>query len=159
MKNTIKILTLLCVCTASTCIGRDSDNCHYGVTIVNLSDYAVYFDHYWDTISYRFYPPSGMVANSGLCKVGPHESKRSFSRSCLEYAFTKGVAFHDGSFGLLDTLRFFIFDAVVMERELEYKVLKRYDLSLECLRRLGFRVSYPPGEEMRYIKQYPPFGQ
>ena len=100
-----------------------------------------------------------MIANAGLVRVGAHGSKRSFSRDCLEHAFTRGVWFRDGGFGLLDTLRFFIFDAEIMEQELRHKVLKRYDLSLECLQRLNFTVSFPPGEEMRDIVQYPPFGQ
>ncbi|MCL2417387.1 MAG: hypothetical protein FWD02_05575 [Bacteroidales bacterium] len=160
MKKTFKTLLVLCmiVSTAVTCEGRDSEDCHFGITIINSSDYAVYFRDLPD-MAYRRYAPAAMIANARSSRVGPGESNRTISRSCIEYNFTKGVAFYDGTFGLLDTLRFFIFDAEILEQELRYKVLKRYDLSLECLRQLNFRVSFPPGEEMRYIAQYPPFGQ
>lgn len=37
----------------------------------------------------------------------------------------------------------------------DYKVLKRYDLSIEDLTSLNFTVPYPPTSEMEGIKQYP----
>ena len=36
-----------------------------------------------------------------------------------------------------------------------YKVLARYDLSLEDLERLNFELSYPPDNRMQGIKMYP----
>lgn len=38
----------------------------------------------------------------------------------------------------------------------EYKILKRYDLSLSDLERLDFTVAYPPDASMTGIKMYPP---
>lgn len=60
-----------------------------------------------------------------------------------------------------DTLSIFIFDAMVYEgtewEEIrnDYKILKRYDLSIEDLERLNYTVTYPPTEEMKGIKMYP----
>ena len=62
-----------------------------------------------------------------------------------------------------DTLSVFIFDAEVLENtdweEIRdnYMILKRYDLSLEDLQKLDFTLYYPPTEEMKDIKMYPPY--
>ena len=39
----------------------------------------------------------------------------------------------------------------------EYKILKRYDCSIEDLQNLNFKISYPPTTEMQTIRQYPPY--
>ncbi|WP_298900883.1 hypothetical protein [uncultured Psychroserpens sp.] len=39
----------------------------------------------------------------------------------------------------------------------DYNILKRYDLSIEDLQALNFRVTYPPTPEMQNIRQYPPY--
>ncbi len=39
----------------------------------------------------------------------------------------------------------------------DYLVLKRYDLSLEDLKKLNFKVPYPPSPIMRNMKMYPPY--
>lgn len=39
----------------------------------------------------------------------------------------------------------------------EYKILKRYDMSLQDLKTLNKTVSYPPTEVMKNIKQFPPY--
>ena len=57
----------------------------------------------------------------------------------------------------------FIFDSEVLEniewKEIRdnYMILKRYDLSLEDLQKLDFTLYYPPTEEMKDIKMYPPY--
>ncbi len=38
----------------------------------------------------------------------------------------------------------------------DYNILKRYDLSLEDLRRLDFKVTYPPDTNMEGVRMYPP---
>lgn len=38
----------------------------------------------------------------------------------------------------------------------EYKILKRYDLSLADLERINFTIVYPPDESMEGIKMFPP---
>ena len=39
----------------------------------------------------------------------------------------------------------------------DYKILKRYDLSLEDLEYLDYKLSYPPDAKMSEVKMYPPF--
>jgi hypothetical protein len=58
---------------------------------------------------------------------------------------------------------FFIRESVVNtydwnEISIDYKILKRYDLSLFDLQSLNWTVTYPPTEDMKSIKQYPPYG-
>jgi hypothetical protein len=60
-----------------------------------------------------------------------------------------------------DTLSIFIFDSQIIDttewakiRD-DYKILKRYDLSLKDLQRLDFTVTYPPDASMANIKMYP----
>ena len=38
-----------------------------------------------------------------------------------------------------------------------YKLLKRYDLSLEDLEYLDYKLSYPPDAKMSGVKMYPPY--
>jgi len=38
-----------------------------------------------------------------------------------------------------------------------YKILKRYDLSLEDLEYLEYKLSYPPDAKMSGVKMYPPY--
>lgn len=77
---------------------------------------------------------------------------------CFEsYFYSNGVGF------IGDTLRVFIFsydtlikyDWEIIRRE--YRVLKRYDLTLENLKELNWSITYPPTEAMKDIKQYPPY--
>ena len=63
-----------------------------------------------------------------------------------------------------DTLCFFIFDTDTINKydwemvQNEYKILQRYDLSLQDFKRLKYTLSYPPSEAMKNIKMYPPYG-
>jgi len=41
----------------------------------------------------------------------------------------------------------------------EYKVLKRYDLSIEDIQLLNYEIPYPPTEVMRGMRMYPPYEQ
>jgi len=40
----------------------------------------------------------------------------------------------------------------------KYLILKRYDLSLDDLKLLKWTIHYPPTEEMKDMKMYPPYG-
>ena len=51
-----------------------------------------------------------------------------------------------------DTLETVSWEEVVKE----YKVLARYDLTLEDLERLNWTIYYPPNEKMKGIKMYYP---
>jgi hypothetical protein len=50
------------------------------------------------------------------------------------------------------------------EIQRDYKVLRRYDLSVEDFNLLykkngDSEILYPPDERMKYMKMYPPYGQ
>ena len=53
----------------------------------------------------------------------------------------------------VDTLAKYSIDEI---RE-DYKVLQRYDLSLEDLEHLDYKLSYPPDAKMSGVKMYPPY--
>lgn len=60
-----------------------------------------------------------------------------------------------------DTLSIFILDNSVFENEEwpvirdQYKILKRYDVSIQDLQNMDFNVTYPPDSTMDGIKMYP----
>jgi len=66
--------------------------------------------------------------------------------------------------GIFDTIYVYVFYASVVENTpwevvaRDYLVLKRYDLTLEDLQRLDWKITYPPTEAMKDVKQYPPYG-
>ena len=68
-----------------------------------------------------------------------------------------------------DTLSFFFFHADTVKKyslemlQRDYKILVRYDLSSEDIRRLKNNygipeIPYPPDERMKNMKMYPPYG-
>jgi len=64
-----------------------------------------------------------------------------------------------------DTMSIFFFDPDTLAKyewatiREEYKILVRYDLSHNDLRKLDWRIYYPPTEAMKDIKMYPPYGK
>ena len=64
----------------------------------------------------------------------------------------------------MDTLIVFVFNSdTLSSRGWDYvkdhnNVTQRYDLSLSNLRNLNWRIAFPPTEEMRNIKMWPPYG-
>ena len=163
MKNIIEILLLLCICTASTCEKKeDNENCHLAIKFSNNTERSLYVR----SAQYNVYHPfsseikylSNTVEATSMYKVnGGEQDNRNamLLRSCHESFF--------GRDGYSDTLTVYVFDASVVENTpweivaRDYLVLKRYDLSLEDLRRLDWRITYPSTEAMKNIKQYPPY--
>lgn len=62
-----------------------------------------------------------------------------------------------------DTLSMYFFSQDTLDKysweeiQAGYKVLIRYDISLQDLIRLDYTISYPPDERMRSIKMYPSY--
>jgi hypothetical protein len=89
------------------------------------------------------------------------------------YKFNKEWHFNFGNPGMnenqlfatfpTDTLSVFFFDPDTLAKyewetiRKEYKVLVRYDFSHADLKRLEWRIYYPPTEAMKDIKMYPPY--
>jgi hypothetical protein len=62
-----------------------------------------------------------------------------------------------------DTLSIYFFETEILNNNSfenirdNYRVLKRYDLSVEDLELLNFEIPYPPTPIMSLIKQFPPY--
>ena len=156
MKNIIKFLLLSIVCITTTCLQKDSENCHYSIKFTNNSEQILYVNEHPD-----LYPDPFDIRN--LSYFTPtqkdikccEEKRISYMRSCIENAYNHGR---------IDTLFVYIFNAEVVENmpweivARDYLVLKRYDLTLDDLQWLDWKITYPPTEAMKDVKMYPPYG-
>ena len=76
----------------------------------------------------------------------------------------KEIIDDESKFISMDTLIVFVFNSdTLSSRGWDYvkdhnNVTQRYDLSLSNLRNLNWRIAFPPTEEMRNIKMWPPYG-
>ena len=54
----------------------------------------------------------------------------------------------------------FIMDADIVELHTDFKkaIIQRYDISLQDLQCLNWMLTYPPSENMKDIKMWPPYG-
>lgn len=65
----------------------------------------------------------------------------------------------------MDSMSLFIIDADTLNKygwkrvRSEYKIVQRYDINITDteLKRLEYKLSYPPTENMKYIHMYPPY--
>ena len=64
-----------------------------------------------------------------------------------------------------DTLSIFFFSVKTVENysweeiRQDYKILRRYDLSIQDLQKLGYKIPYPPTETMSNMRMFPLYGQ
>ena len=164
MKNIIKLLLVSLICMATKCQDKESENCHTAIRFSNnttnplriksISPHPIFHPDPFDIskLSYTVRDENFKV------KGGEQENKRAiFSSGCYENIFNRDS--HSG------TLNVYVFDASVVENTSwevvarDYLVLKRYDLSLDDLKRLDWKIEYPPTERMKDVKQYPPYGE
>lgn len=129
----------------STC-SKEKDDCHKIISVVNNSDNAIYVmadNSYPDTTYIKH--SSGPALYPQYYKVASNEINHNVLRDkdCYEAIFISETLLPS------DTLMVFIFDAAIIENESwsvimnEYKVLKRYDLSLADLQALDWTITYP----------------
>ena len=150
---------------AITCIPRENENCHTAIRFSNNSDKRLRVAiRPIDPIMFPLNDPFDIAKFSGVSMgsrpvVYAHEqNNRSATQGtvCIE---------NMPRWNYSDTLFLFIFDANVIENTpwevvaRDYLVLRRYDLTLEDLRRLNWQVTYPPTEAMRDVRMFPPFGE
>lgn len=162
MKNsaaiTIVLLVLFCVFMANSCVMKEDENHHRTIEVINNSEKAIYTNlgmSYPDTLFEVGVPSS---SEPSIYKVVPHERNRSALNMARVYWET---IFKDGSQIPSDTLMVYIYDAELMDSKtfdhIYNTVIQRYDLSLQDLQWLNWKISYPPSEEMKNIKMYPPY--
>lgn len=166
MKNSVfKLLVFAGIVTILTgCPGSFT----YGDTIVlqNRSSSCIrcyetslnkeYKKSYKDTAIY-FSPESGLLEIRG----GRRYNEHTYAHTLEE--FFEGIP--------SDTLMFFILDSTTVADEpweeivKGYKILRRYDLSIEDMMKLiqddgtGYTIPYPPTVAMKDMHMFPPYGE
>lgn len=165
LKTITLVIALVLIIVITHSCWKDDANHHYRIPFKNATDYSIYIraeskeqymmsPHFQDTILHPWYvDPSHDTINT---KIRPKEEfeEAFFDMTCYEADF--GYSY--------DTLLIFVFNADTLDtygwdyvRE-HYKVLQRYDLSLEDLQDLNFRLCFPPSEAMKHIHMWPPYG-
>jgi hypothetical protein len=126
--------------------------------VINQENYSIkaYLAFGYYDFSPSAYPDTTLPINNyiGMSKVEPNE-KQLVWESVNREDLVKSLP--------LDTLSVFIFHADTLNKytwaEVRngYKILKRYDLSLQNLQLLNYTIPYPPSEKMKNMKMYPPY--
>ena len=117
-------------------------------------------DHYVDVLMSHGDPlyPDTLLPNRRYDMLYPVQSG-SVRDYGLSIAYKKFIQ----SYGS-DTIIIFIFHTDTLSKytweEIRdgYKILKRYDVSWQEMERLKGRLYYPPTEDMKNMKMYPPYG-
>ena len=125
----------------------------YKFRIINNSEKTIYFEKNVSNRS-NVYPDTLVPEQKVQLKVSPHTTSYQGGLISTEEVFKKYN---------IDTLSIYFFDAYIIDnytwetiRE-EYKVLKRYDLSIKDIQLLDYEIPYPPTEVMRDMQMYPPY--
>jgi hypothetical protein len=156
----LAVLLFLAIHLITGCREKEGINCHRSISFKNNTDkeLVVMMDYlYPDTIK-GIAATGGYILNADW-RVQPGEIGNKDAlhiRSCWEARF-------EGSLMPSDTIMIFVFATQVLESMPfpdvyeNYLILKRYDLSLQDLQNLDWQISYPPTEEMKDMKMYPPY--
>jgi len=147
--STLKIMLLFCVSCEDTLYEK-----FYSITIINNSSHSVCF-YMAGLKSQRQFPDTLIFYQKE--ETVPIKSNSSFyidSRTKWSEIFQQLP---------VDTLSIYLFHIDTLESntwadvQAGYKILKRYDLSLEDLEYLEYKLSYPPDAKMSGVKMYPPY--
>ena len=101
------------------------------------------------------YPDTTVVETNFRRSLNPGSSIDFSAKRPWEEIFERYV--------LSDTLSMFIFHTDTLEANSwetiisEYKVLQRYDLSIQDIHLLNHDIPYPPTEQMKDMRMYPPY--
>nr|WP_321374771.1 hypothetical protein [uncultured Bacteroides sp.] len=148
----VLIMLLIPILMGSSC-GNDDKDCHDRIVFLNKTSSTLYVKKEESIILSRYngYPYSDWY------KALPNEK----NNTALFNVFSGRSDCYENT--LKDTLYIFIFEedvlanhswADVVDKNL---VLQRYNLSLHDLQQLNWQISYPPSEQMKDMKMYPPF--
>ncbi|MBS1654385.1 MAG: hypothetical protein JSU05_06060 [Bacteroidetes bacterium] len=143
MKTSLNFLfgmALISLCFLSGKCRKDSENCHYKIGIHNNSSVSIFIK--WQLN----YPDTSILDPSPLLQGAYYEvtpGRNDFSISSND-CFEDIYRFRSVS----DTIMFFVFQSDTLRAntwdniKMNYKILKRYDLSLFDLRNSGFTITY-----------------
>lgn len=163
-KNMLAVILFIISLLLSSCF-KDDANHHYRIPFKNNTGRRMYLDYhiYWNWLPLLDHLDTVLNNRSIDPRV---DSLASFVEPMEENTVAMfSTSFYEGELGICyDTLIVFVFDADTLEAVgwdvvcSEYKVLQRYDLSLENLQDLDFKLCFPPSEAMKHIHMWPPYG-
>lgn len=142
MKTLNYFLVISLLCLSSTCKKNDENDYHKIIKYINNSNMELYVHvsgSYPDTTFARGEFPNPIV--SELNRILPHETNTM--ALAARYGFEEEFKYS------YDTLMIFVFDGQVLKTtpwetvQQDYIVLKRYDLSLEDIKRMNWTITYP----------------
>lgn len=140
MHRIIIIIFLSAICTSSSC-RKDSSDCHHNIYFKNNSEKTIYFKASYNYPDTQIVDPKPYMG-SELNRLLPNENGSPLNHSsCYEQEFKNRIE--------SDTLIIFVFDSQVLEStswetvKQDYLILKRYDLSLQDLQNMNFKLTYP----------------
>ena len=152
--NFAYFLVLLFFLPFYSCRHIEDENHHYVIPFINNSNKAIYIaspGHQDTTVT-----DCGALSQPQLYKALP----KDMNTSALDMNVPWELAFECRDQLPNDTLTIFVFDAEKLEARnahVKYSLLARYDLSLRDLQRANWVLFYPPLENMKDIKMWPPY--
>ncbi len=132
--------------------------------LINNADFDISCKINFSGGNYSFIYPDTILSEIRDPTWNPLPVKKGIKVSFYEMHFSSWEEFYKAKVSS-DTISFVVYDWEVLENTNwnvirdEYKILKRYDLSLEDLQKLDFTLYYPPTEEMKDMKMYPPYDE
>ncbi len=161
MKYILKVICILsvsvlfCGCEKLAMDRRETvmfeNNAKYGIYVYSML-MPLYYDNSENNV---FYP------DTSLPNVVPNQIEYINKMSSKDIVSTSSGILHIFSRFGVDTISIFVFSADTIEDAMywsdirdSYNILQRYDVSPKDL---GY-LSFPPTEEMRNIKMWPPYG-
>lgn len=157
------IILIIVIFTIQSCY-KDSINRHYYIQFKNSTEKTLYVDN---SFYAKYLSPLNYLDTTLPCCCDPRNNRLATivepsgenPKTCFRRAF------YESAFGVeFDTLLVFVFDEDTLESLgwdsvcANYKVLQRYDFSLEDLQYLDFKLCFPPSEAMKQIHMWPPYG-
>jgi hypothetical protein len=133
----------------------------YDVNYVNNTSFDIYYGGAYGG-TFQCYPDTSIFTGNDLGKIKANSYIICASHASLEDIIKEHIP--------SDTLSIYYFHPDTLakytweEIRQGYKILRRYDLSIEDIRKLKDKngvpeISYPPTEAMKDMKMYPPYGQ
>lgn len=164
--KTIKlaIIVIVVILVTHSCY-KDSEDRHYRIPFKNNTQRTLYVDIsiHWDWYSQIDYLDTLLSWTTDPSRHPEETMVKPYGEdpdACFRRSFYESSFNHHG----FDTLIVFVFDADTLEALgwdsvcSNYKVLQRYDLSLEDLQALDFKLCFPPSESIKRIHMWPPYG-
>ena len=128
---------------------------HYDIPFYNSTDYTIYVDVSFDHPDTTLRQMQDVTTSGWFLDIKPHKWGNPLDNMMTTY---------ESEFHGMDTLIIFVFNSDTLATygwenvKDDYLISQRYDLSLNDLKRMNWHLSFPPTEEMRNIKMWPPYG-